>query len=276
MISEFWLVYGFVLLFAVYSIIEDITSRKVSNTTTLLFFILSFAYFLFSLKRLSWPDFIALPIFVLIIYYIYKKEVWGAADGKILISVMLVLTAYGTSELFLNYILNLIVFYSVGIILVILFITSTTDKKNTLKKIDFKELLFVLLFVFLILRMLLHFFPKDQNIFYILGFIVALIFIMRYVYKYLKVFYGILDENSQVVIMFSLSCLLFYVYYISFLYYFSILFAIKAFLDFVFKSIEQVEVEKNYQSPFTVYIFLAAIFTLFAIKNIVEIIVMVL
>lgn len=273
MISEFWLIYGLVLLFAFYSMYEDISSRKVSNRTTVIFFILAFLYFIFSLKKLSWIDFIFLPILILIIYYIYKKEIFGAADGKILIAIILLLTAYGTIELVFNYILNLVVFYSIGIILVSFFMTSVVEKKDIIKRIEFKELLFVLLFVFLILRIVLHFFPKDGNLIYILVFILALIFLMKYVYKYLKIFYGFVDENSQVVIMFSLSCLLFYVYYVSFLYYFSILFIIKAFLDFVFKLIEKLEVENHYESPFTVYIFLSAIFSLFVLKNIVEIIV---
>lgn len=274
MLEEFWVIYAALILFGFYCIVQDIESRKVKNELTIAFFILSFIYFLYSIKKLSWIDFIILPISILIIYYIYKKEIWGAADGKILISIMLILIGYGTSEMFLNYILNLFVFYSIGIILVSFILVSVTEKKEIIKKIDFVEHVFLILFIFIILRFASKFFLQNQNMLYLIAFLLFLIIIMKYVYKYLKLIYSKLDENSRLVIIFTVSCGLFLLYFTLFLISFIILFIIKVSLDFIFKSIEVLNDEKNYQSPFSAYLFIAAIFTLFIAQNIIIIITM--
>ena len=276
MLEEFWIIYSSLILFGFYAIVQDIESRKVRNELTITFFILSFLYFIYSIKKLGWTDFLVILISVFVIYYIYKKEIWGAADGKIIISIMLILTAYGKSELFLNYVLNLIVFYSIGIIIVSFIYVSIKEKKEIIKKMDFVELVFLILFIFIILRIATKFFMQSQSLLYLVAFILFLIIILKYVYKYLKLFYSKIDENTRIVIIFTLFSALFLIYFVSFLISFIILFIIKASLDFIFKSIEVLNDEKKYQSPFSAYLFIAAIFSLFIAKNIIAIIAMLL
>ena len=262
------------LIFGSISIYFDIKTRKVPNYITFTFFFLSFILFIYFMKNMVWFDFILVFITILISYYIYKKLGWGAADGKIFISLTLLIFAFGTSVTFLRFILNLVVIYSLTMTLVVFLQTTKKQKLGLLKAINYREMFLLMLIIFVLISLFFLVTPMDPNNLFILFFILILVLVgVNYIRKFLKPYIHKLDNDTQLFLSFTLFALLLVLRGgSSFIIFFFIVILFRVLVIFVSELTDFIKHGKNhYQSPFTLYLFLITLFTFLVNRSVIEI-----
>lgn len=290
----------FILVFGSYIIYSDIISRKISNKINLIFFFFSILFLIYNIvniQTLSLIDFIMIPIFIFLAFFLHYKKIWGAADGKLFISISCLLTAFSNYVLVFNFLLNLMLFYVISITILVLFKTKLKYKLQVLKQIDYEKHFFLIVVIFSIISLIYGIIPNTGNI-NILLLISFLIFLIIFLFaKYITNKYTIIDREIRYflsVILF-LSLLLFLK--VKFVYYFIPIFIFKISLDFISKSTrfigkknklkfnynrkhsnkitKKLENKKDiiYNSPFTVYLILVAFFTMIYGTNLIIIVV---
>lgn len=274
-----YLLYLILILFGFLSIKFDLKTRKVPNLITFSFLGISFIYFLLNINNLIYFDFIILFISIFLSFHIYKKHRWGAADGKIFIGLLLLLTSYKNSEIFLRFVLNVLIIYLFTILILTMISTSRNDKIIAFKEMDITETLFSIILILLVVRILFFFIPLDLNSPYILLLSLILILILiDTIKKYIKKkLHFLSDIEKQVIILLIFIFLFLFWGYFSFIYSFVILLLIRFIILFVSElsiKIKQKGIRK-YESPFTIYLFFASLFTVLTNKSIIEIIVLV-
>lgn len=262
-------------IFALLCIYEDIKYRKISNYLNLSFFIFAFAYFTSKLFLLNLIDFIMIFIIILISFFLHYKKIWGAADGKVFISISLILISLKGLFLVLDFLINLALFYSFVIIFLTIFKTSIKEKWKAFKRIKFGEIIFTILIAFIITTIFLK---LDISIFegYTLFFILLFVLIFMLVTKnYIRKLYNLLDSEIKLLSSLILFLLLGLFAGIKFIGFFITIFCFKIILDFISRLSSRIAAsgkESKYYSPFSIYLFLICILTMILEKNIIKII----
>ncbi len=266
-----------ICIFGFVSVVEDVRRRKVDNRITFSFVLISFAVFLFSTFNLIWMDYIVLFLMMGLGFFIYHKKIWGAADGKLLIALSLLLIASLGAAGALSMLLNIVVFYSLTIIVLVLAKTSAKDKMKIIRSLDYKLSMFLVLIVFALLSIVFYFFSPDVTFsFYVLT-IVGVFLLVGAFQKIGKKLYKKMDEDVKFIMIVALFGIFFMFSKIVFLVYFCVFLFFKLFIIFVSNLTQKIKVGgKAYNSPFSLYLFFAALFTLLAHKSVVQIVVMLL
>lgn len=263
-----------IIIFGTFSIEQDIRHRKVENTLNLFFFTISFIIFIFATPRLIWSDFLTLVMMVLLSYYLYKKDIWGGADGKIFISLsFLLITIQGYLTL-VNYVINLIIFYAFSMIIISFLMTSIKNKKAVLKKIDYKKHMFLVLVVFTLTSTLFRFIPKSLNQDISNMILVATFISLLFILSKSKKFFDKFSENIKIVIIGTLFFILVFFSHEAFLKYFFPFLFLKVFIDYSSKITSKIKSKTgDYATPFTTYLFIVALFTVLLTQAVVVILV---
>ncbi len=266
----------FLLPFSIIGIIQDIRYRKIKNWVSLTFLYLCVLVFAFHVTIFDIPDFITLIIAILGGFYFYKKELWGGGDGKVFMAMAFLLISYAGALIFIHYLINLIVFYTIAILFLIFFITTKKAKKRNFKEINLGFHLFSLLFIFIFVKNIIAYISFESALYH-LAFIIFVLFLVSVFNPYLKTFYyGFEDKRLRIALNTSLILIfLFFSYnYIAAFIYFALILTFRISLDFTVKMTKHIKSkEEFYQSPFLIYLFLSAIFTLLSNNNIISIII---
>lgn len=270
---------GFLLLvlpYSYFSIKSDLKSRKISNIITLSFLYISFVVFIFFLKEYDFNYLLALIFTIVISYFFFKKDIWGGADGKIFISLTFLILALGHILFYLDFVVNLLIFYSISIILIVIFKTNLKQKITIIKNTDYHIFVFQILLAFIFLKNILRFVMfKDvisQQLF-LVSVVVGFIYLTPYLRDYFHNF-SLRKKISLNIILFIIFVGMSYNHLISLVYFIFILF-FRISLDIISNLTLFLKDKKGekYYSPFSVYLFISAIFTMVFQKNIVDIIV---
>lgn len=265
-----------IILFGIISIKSDFKQRKVRNEVTILFFLISFVLYILNLDKLVWFDFILLFIIIFGVFYLYKKGVWGAADGKIFLSITLLLLSYGQSASVLNFAVNLLLFYLISLFVLVVLRTSFKQKFKIISQFNYREEIFILLFVFLFIRILFVLLPFELKDLYVMLFVFAFILmIANQVRKQLRKHLKEIHSDEMLFLSFIMFATLSFVGVgLSFIYTFFIILLLKISINIVSTLSENAgKTKEKYYSPFTLYLFAAALFTLITNKSIILIIV---
>lgn len=268
----------FIILLSIlgyFGIKQDISSRKISNKINILTFVLAISTLVYNFQTLQRIDFIVIFIIIFISYLLFHKKIWGAGDGKLFISLGIILISFGGFNFFLNFIVNLSILYSIVIILLALYLSNKKDIISTFKRLKHYELLFVLVLIFTIMQISFIFIDLSVYSDSIFLMILAGIFIfLMFFYRFLKkIFYLINEDFRFLVIFFSILALIYYSSSLA-LIFFGIVFIIKTFIDFSSRLVERIKLkyEEEYNSPFGVYLYLICILTILLQTNIISII----
>lgn len=262
--------YLFIFLeFSYFAIFEDFKTRKVSNKLNLYLFSVSFFLFIINIFNYSIYDYIAFIAVFLIGFIFYYLDWWGGADGKIFISLSLILISIQGSVSIFNFLINTFIYYLIVILFLVLFMTSKKSKIKALININYLEKIFLIINVFIIFSTIFLFFfangIKYENLLeYFFYFIVLIIVI----YPILKLFINKLNKEVAFFLNLILFLILFLIYKFSFISYFFLLLFIRIMFDFITNLADLIKVKnKKYDSAFSVYLFSGAIFTLISNSN---------
>ncbi|MFW6286050.1 MAG: hypothetical protein ACOC16_02915 [Nanoarchaeota archaeon] len=265
-----------ILPFAFLSIKSDIEKRKISNVITLSFLYISFLFFLFFLTQYILVDFVIFFSSMLLAFLLYNYNIWGAADGKIFISIIFLLLALGNHIFVFNFLLNLIIFYTIIILLFIVFKTNIKNKLDVFKDIDFGYHLFYLLILFIFLKPILGYFLEDYKNYLITIICIFLIFYVFFqkVNKKLKKIYTDFDLSLKISLIFILLIIFFLIIGVEYVYLFLIIYLLKINISFFSNMTNYLKTKDNkqYHTPFSIFLFIASIFTIVLENDIISII----
>lgn len=263
----------FVMLpFAYFSVLQDLLERKVSNRVTFPFLYVCFGVFVFNLLLYSYVDYLVLGIVFVVAFLLYKFDVWGGADGKIFIGIVLVLISLGDDVIFMSFLLNLLFFYVIGIVFIVMFRTKLKFKVEVLKGIDYGFLLFYLLLIFLVVKSFMRKFLVDFNPIFLLVFVLSIYFLIQKTNNYLKEFYYSKSEILRFFAVFALAVILALFSDLIVWFYFVLVCVIRILTQFFSEMtlfLKNSTGDKFY-SPFTIYLFVSVIFSFFVQENIVS------
>ena len=275
---EYRLIFSLILIsiFGVFAIKEDIIRRKVSNELNLFFLIISVVIFLSTFKVHSNFDYIYIFIILILSYFLYHFELWGGADGKIFISLNLIIVSFFGQELTINYILNIFIFYSIIITFLSIFKTSSKTKIKVLKKIDYGRNSFLLLCIFSLISILNYSFTVEPGNFIHIAIIFSLtLILLKLLTPLIKKTYNKFNFNLKIFFNVILFIILTIISREIFIYYFLSIISFKIFLEYVSESISMIKVDgEKYNSPFSIYLFFSAIFTLIIKTSILKILIL--
>jgi Flp pilus assembly protein protease CpaA len=265
-------------IFAFFSIKQDLLERKVSNHITISLFIFSFVYFVFNSAHLVWIDYIMIFSGFLLSFIIYYKGVWGAADGKIFLAIMLLLVGFSESGMFLRWVMNLVFFYSIVISILSVLGTDKKLKKKIFFKLDHLDSAILILLIFMLIHFLGMVYTVDSSsLFAMITFFVVLFAFLYKMKKFLRKQFKHVFVDVKLMI-FALIFMWNFLYFGMFWFVltFCLVFCLKTFISFVSKLSSYIRADHggNYDSPFSLYLFLTAIFTIITNKSFVEILVL--
>ncbi len=275
---DYFDVFKLVLLgfFGILCIIEDCKNRKVSNYIVFLFMALGLVIFVISFILSSFNYFFILGLILSLLFSftLYYFKLWGAADGKIFLSISLILMTFGHLEILLEYIVNLVFLYSITMVVLTQLKTSFKVKWSALKKIDFFQEMFLLFCIFTLSYLISLVFNLERDILAIFTYFIVVMIIMNFYIKYLKKFYKNTDLNLIAVFGFSMFVFLLFLGGWIFLIVFFIIFLIKYFIKYISNLSNRIYVnKKQYYSPFTVYLFFCSFLTIFIQASIINVLV---
>ncbi len=264
-----------ILLFGYFSIKEDILKRKVSNKITYSLFLISIITFIININKLKLENIIAFFIIFIIAYYLYRFNFWAAADGKLYIGISIILISIQEYYSLFNYLLNIVFLYSLTIIILVIFKTSSKSKLKVLKKLNYGLKIFQLTIIFSIMSLFYNFiFDGNLNKNNLILLIIYMLTLFLIIAPSSKKIFKKLDSELQLFINLILSLILFLFSKEIFIYYFIIVLSFKIFLDFTSKSTEEIKINNNiYSSPFSIFLFSGAIITLITNSNIILILI---
>jgi Flp pilus assembly protein protease CpaA len=265
-------------IFAVFSIKQDLLERKVSNHITVSLFSFSFIYFVLNSSHLVWIDYIMVFSAFILSFITYYKGVWGAADGKIFLAIMLLLVGFSDSGMFLRWIMNLLFFYSIVISLLSILGTDKKLKKKIFFKLDHLDSAILILFIFLFIDVLSLIYTVDSSSLMAMVMFFAVLFAFLYkMKKFLrKQFKNVFVDTKLMFFAILFMWNFLYSGMFWFILTFIVVFSLKSFISFVSKLSTYIREDHggNYDSPFSLYLFLTAIFTIITNKSFVEILVL--
>ena len=262
------------LPYSIISIKSDIKTRKVPNIVNLSFFIISFLVFFFFIKDYDFLYYLCLLVSIGIGYFLYYKSYWGGADGKIFIALTMLILALGNYVFYLNWIVNLLLIYSISIIFIVLFKTKTKDKIKALKEMDYNIYVFQMLLVFIFLKNILNTFvfkSKLLSMFFLLVVVLCFGYLNPLIKKYYTNF-SFKKKTSLNIILFIIFIGMSVFTHTIIFYFFGIL-IFRILVDYISNMTLFLKDKKDekYYSPFTIYLFTSAILTMIVNNNIVEI-----
>lgn len=262
-----------ILPFAVISIYFDIKTRKIRNWINLSFLYVSILVLSFFSTQMDLIGYLTLIIAISLGYYLYSIDLWAGADGKIFIALSILVIILGSKSLFLDFMLNLALFYTIGIVILILFKTKIKHKFVVLKNINYGLHIFLLLIIFLIIKDFIYKYISTNSNYNTL-FIFATYFLLIYITPKIVKFYSKMNKYLSLSINLILFVLLYYFSSSKIFYYFFIILGFRIFLEFVSNMtiLLRTKDKKQYYSPFSLYLFFAAVFTMVIQNNIVLII----
>jgi Flp pilus assembly protein protease CpaA len=262
-----------ILPFSYFAMKQDIKERRVSNVITFSFMYLSFLVFLFFLTQHGIFDHGIVILGCLISFILYKSNFWGAADGKIFISIIMLIVALKDEMFVLNYLLNIIFFYTFVIITLITFKTKQKTKYKVFKTIDFGFYLFYLLILFIFIKNFIRSI-LEGHIFLTILLILSIYIIINKTNGYIRSFYEGLRRDIKVIANILLVITFLYIANLDFMIYFVIIYILRISIEFFSNMTHflQDENKEQYHTPFSVYLFFALIFTIIVQENIATII----
>lgn len=263
-----------VLPYATISIFQDIKIRKVNNWINLSFLYISFLSFIFFLSEYNIFDYLILIIVSYLAYFSYKKNIWGGADGKIFISLTLLILAFGNKYFYLDFIVNLAVLYSLTIIILVIFKTSIKQKIKIVKKIDYGFYIFQMLIIYIVIKSFLYELVPRNSI-YFSYFIILVFILVRFSNKYIKLIYSKINKlYFKIAINLTLFLFLLVISKNSILKFFFVILAFRIGMEFISEMTNKIKSDKNsYNSPFSIYLFFSSIFTMIGQSNIIDVII---
>jgi len=263
------------IIFSWFSIKQDILNRKISNKLQIFFFLISIFLFIINFKFLIIENIIILFLIPIISFFLYKYNFWGAADGKLYITLSIFLLSIYNYTSIVNFSLNIFIFFSIGIIFLSIFKTSIKSKMQVIKKFNYKKKIFLLLIIFTLISIFYKiFFEKDFSFTNLIIFFASLILFIGLISHSLEKYFNKIDEELIFFINIILFLLLFLFSKLIFIKYFIFVLSFKLFLDFISKSTDNIKIKhKLYTSPFSIYIFISAIFTLITNSNVLVILI---
>ena len=185
---------------------------------------------------------------------------------------------FGASEYSLKFLLNLFVFYLLTMLFLIIFVTEKRDKKKVFKEVDIIESSLLIVLIFTLVRILFGIFqvPTD-NYYAIILFFTIILVVIDFVKKALNKQMKKLSHEMKAAIFFILFELLtLYSGGFAFMILFVLVLIFKTVIQLMSKLAENVgpKNKSKYESPFSIYLFFAAIYTLLANYSIMELIFM--
>ena len=233
------LIFIIILIFGIFSSIQDYKQRKINNKLNLLLFVIAFTFFITSLNNISFYEIIGIIILIFIYYLIYKLGFYGAADGKVLISISLLLLIVGHFKMILFFICNILIIYSVVGIFIAFIKTTTKDKIEIIKQIDYKSISFIIFIIFIISSIILKQLPKSLNPEISIVISMSTIICLYLIISKFKKYFNKIDSNNQNLILLILAITLIFISKIEFLKYFFHVILIKISYDFLRKILKK-------------------------------------
>jgi Flp pilus assembly protein protease CpaA len=264
------------LPFAFFSIKSDIEKRKVSNVITFSFLYISFLCFVFFLTQYKLIDFLIFFSSILLSFLLYKYNVWGAADGKIFMGIIFLFLAFSNYMFVFNFLLNLVIFYTIIILLFVIFKTDKKYKIKVFKDIDFGYNLFYLLILFIFLKPIVRYFLEDYKNYLIVLILIVLIsyLLLQKINNKLKKIYSRFNINLKISLIVLLLIVFFLIIDYRFIYIFLIIYVLKIVIAFFSNMTDYLKTKNNkqYHTPFSIFLFIASIFTIVIENDIISII----
>lgn len=273
--SQTLMIFLSILIFGTYSITQDIKERKISNMLNLFLFFISSTFFITSIFKITIFDFIFIFGFIFLTYYMYKKDFWGAADGKVFISLILMISVVSGFNGIVYYVTNLIIFYSIGSIVLSLIRTSLKDKKKVLLGLNYKLHIFIVSSIFIISSLVLTKLPHSFNPMISVTIMLMTFIVLFFIISKLKKWFNKFENHKKNYLNIFLFLILIITSDINFLKYFFPILLLKISIDYVSSITKYIKHKKKdiYYSPFSIYLFLVALFTLLLNNAVVVIIV---
>ena len=261
---ELYSIFVIVLLFGLISLFQDFQTRKVKNSLTYLFIFYSIIVFLFNFNMFE-IDYILITLLIISIissYLGYRYNIFGAADGKILIGIAFLLSSLETSYILLHYWINLIIIYTIYIILLTQIISPKVSKINSIKKVNLFYRFVQVLIVFLFSSSIFNFFNVSNSLELSVMLSVFILILFSYISSYIKRTLKIIhDYILYLLTVIGLGCLV-YFFGLKTIVFFLFVYIIVIFIEITTNLAEDIEDRKNFYSPFTAHIFVSMILTL--------------
>ncbi len=263
-----------VLIFAVLCIFSDIKTRKISNNIVLGFLFVSLLFFCFFIWTLKLRFYLVLLIIFSFYFVFYSKKLLGGADVKILmISYFLIASVMGI-DFYVDFMINLLLFYSFCIIFIAITYTSLKSKLNVIKKkIDYEMILFQMVVLFVILRPFIKYILSVKMVFSTV-FIIFVYTFYRYISPRLAIFFSRCSRPKKRLINlgFMFIFLLININSYSIIVYFLMFLFFRLLADFISNMIEFIDTgsDEKYSTPFSMFIFYSIFFTFLINNNLVS------
>lgn len=259
---------GLIILFGILMSYQDIMFRSIPNKYTYVFLAFSVSLFLYSqILSFNFYLWIIFIMFALCSFYLFHKKIYGAADGKLLIGISLVLLSIDWLYLF-DFIINTIILYTVTLLMLIITKTSIKNKILVFKEQHYHLIIFQTLVTLTILALFSRFIGFDH--FDIIFTLTIFLIVLLTFAPIAKKLFQKLDENSQIVISFILFCYAFYDLFSLFLTSFLYLFFIKSLLQILPGLSEKIQYKRKHTSfPLIPILMLSVIIVLLLEKNLV-------
>ena len=191
---------------------------------------------------------------------------------------MLLVIGFSDSGMFLRWVINLLFFYSIVISLLSILGTDQKLKKKIFFRLDHLDSAVLILIIFLFIDILSMVYTVDSSsLMAMVTFFIVLFLFLYKMKKFLKKQFKNVFVDTKLMffaILFMWNFL--YSGMIWFIITFIVIFCLKTFISFVSKLSIYIREDHggNYDSPFSLYLFLTAIFTVITNKSFVEILVL--
>lgn len=267
-----FLLFLVLLVLGYFGIVSDFKTRKINNYITLSFLVVSFVLFCLNLSNLTLNSLFLLFMTSFIVYYLYKKDYMGAADGKLLISFCLLILGFYNDDKYLDYLVNLFVVYSISIILIVFYGVSKQTKRRVFRELNFLTLFFQVSIILVVIYNVFNYFNMGFNdlkantsIIFIKLIIIGLLL------KYLTPKFSELDIQFKLLLNVILIYLLYVMVGFNFIMLFLAFYLFRILIEWISVLSTKLRFEfKKFYSPFSVYIFMAYYFLYLFSFNLLE------
>ncbi len=261
-----------VLPYAFVSIFYDIRDRKIPNYINLSFLYISALVLAFFLTQFGIIDYLIIIGGLVLGYFFYKKGYWGGADGKIYFALTFLILSLGNYSYYLDFLLNLALFYSLSMIFLVMFRTSIKSKIEILKEINYLQQIFQILIIFILIRDIFRRYVSTESSNY--SYFIILIFVLILVINpILRRFFRKLKTSTKLTLIGILATIFIYLSDFKLMKYFILILIFRILLNFVSESTTKIKHHDGvYESPFSIYLFVSAIFTIIGGNNVINIV----
>jgi Flp pilus assembly protein protease CpaA len=272
MMNEINIIYLFILIitgiiFSYY----DIKNRKNPNILSLIFLIITLFILFINFNHISPWKILIITFSIIISFLLYHFKIWGAADGKIQIILTIFFLSISEIHIYLDFLINLFLFYVITLIIVSLFLYKR--KLKIIQGIQYLQEISILASLFIIIMILTSLYQIQTTVVEYSIFLIVIIIISIFLRKIITKPFKKLNKDLKIILPTTLVLILFilidnYYAYI----FFIITFFIRIIITFLSKISEDLKIKnKQYYSPFMIYIMFSAIFTYLVKTNIIVI-----